>query len=294
MTAKDAKQTAKKARPTKRQKAKRRPKRGWLSAAASDPHVLYEKSVQDPEGEIDFIYQVWDERRRRKPITLREDFCGTAIVSCAWVRRKRRNSAVAVDIDGAVLEWGRGRLPDRLAPSQHARLHLVRGNVLTVRTPPVDTVVALNFSYFLFKTRDELRRYFKRAYASLARDGIFIVDAYGGSESFEELEEERDCDGFTYVWDQHSYNPITGDALNYIHFRFPDGTEMNRAFQYDWRLWTLPEIQEVMTEAGFRDVAVYWEGTDKRTKEGDGEFARATRGEACAGWVAYIVGEKRG
>ena len=51
--------------------------------------------------------------------------------------------------------------------------------------------------------------------------GLFLLDAYGGSDSFLEMDEERDLDGFTYIWDQHHVNPITGDVVNYIHFEFP-------------------------------------------------------------------------
>ena len=47
-----------------------------------------------------------------------------------------------------------------------------------------------------------------------------------------------------------------------------------------------------MREAGFRNVAVYWEGTDEETGSGDGEFKKTAEGEPCAGWVAYVVGQK--
>jgi hypothetical protein len=57
-------------------------------------------------------------------------------------------------------------------------------------------------------------------------------------------------------------------------------------------LWTLPELQEILKEAGFREVTVYWEGTVKRTGEGNGVFTPSTEGEACAGWIVYIVAEK--
>jgi len=67
---------------------------------------------------------------------------------------------------------------------------------------------------------------------------------------------------------------------------------MPRAFSYRWRLWTLPEIRELLGEAGFRDVVVYWEGTDEETEEGNGEWEVSTRGEACPAWVAYLVGMK--
>lgn len=267
-------------------------RKGWRTAATSDIHDLYERSVQEPEAEVELIDQVWEEQRDRVATSIREDFCGTAIASMEWVKHRKANTAVAIDIDPSVLDWGRSRLADRLTPSQSKRLTLVQGDVLKVRTEPVDSVLAMNFSYFLFRTRKQLKRYFKCAYRALKDDGLFLLDAYGGSDSFTEMEEDRDLDGFTYIWDQAYYNPITGDATNHIHFKFPDGTRINKAFTYHWRLWTLPEIQEILYEAGFRTVVVYWEGTDEKTGEGNNEWAVSTRGEACQGWVAYLVAGK--
>ena len=88
------------------------------------------------------------------------------------------------------------------------------------------------------------------------------------------------------------YHPVTGDVVNHIHFKFPDGTKIKKAFTYEWRLWTLPELRELLLEAGFREVTVYWEGTDEETGEGDGEWKATTVGEACPGWVAYLAAEK--
>ena len=263
----------------------------WRSASTSDIHDLYERSVQEPLAECQFIDEVWKELRSRRARTVREDFCGTAAVAMEWVKYRRGNECWAVDLDPAVLEWAMKKVPDRLTPSQRCRLHLIRGDVRTAPAPHVDTVLALNFSYFLFKTRDALRRYFRAVHRHLVRDGIFIADAYGGTEAFAEMEEEKDLDGFTYVWDQQRYNPITGDALNYIHFRFPDGTKIRRAFTYDWRLWTLPELKELLIESGFRRASVWWEGTDRKG-EGNGIFKPSSEGDACSGWIAYIVAEK--
>ena len=64
-----------------------------------------------------------------------------------------------------------------------------------------------------------------------------------------------------------------------------------RVFSYDWRMWTIPELKEIMEDAGFKKVHVYWEGSDE-DGDGDGEFTRVTQGEECESWVAYVVGEK--
>ena len=277
---------------SEKKKKKKKEERGWRTAEGSDIHELYELSVQEPEAEVDLINQVWEELRNRKCVSIREDFCGTAAASMAWVKDNDENIAVGVDIDQSVLDWGRAKIADRLTDDQAKRLKLVEGDVRTADTGLVDSVCAMNFSYFLFNTRDALREYFRSAYANLKDDGLFMLDAYGGSEAFEEMEEERDLDGFTYIWDQNYYNPITGAVVNYIHFHFPDGTKIERAFTYKWRLWTLPEIQELLLEAGFSNVVVYWEGTEEDSGEGDGNWSISTRGEACEGWVAYLVAEK--
>jgi cyclopropane fatty-acyl-phospholipid synthase-like methyltransferase len=209
-----------------------------------------------------------------------------------WVKRRRSHTALGVDLDPSVLKWATQKIPSRLTKEQAMRVRLIEADVMTVETEPLDSVLAMNFSYYLFQDRARLRDYFQRVRTALKDDGLFLLDAYGGSDSFLEQEEERDLDGFTYIWDQHAYNPITGIATNYIHFTFPDGSEMRKAFKYIWRLWTLPEIREILIEAGFQKVVVYWEGTDEETEEGNGEWAVSTRGEACLGWVAYLVAIK--
>ncbi len=265
-------------------------KKGWRTADGSDIHELYELSVQDPDNEVDIIRQVWKEQRGRPCQSIREDFCGTAAVAMRWVREDPSHSAVGVDLDDDVLAWANAKVPERLDPSQVDRLTLIKGDVLSTPTDPVDCLLAHNFSYYIFKKRREVIKYFKVARSGLVDDGLFILDCYGGSDSFLEMEESRDLDGFTYVWDQHLYDPVTGDVVNHIHFHFPDGTKIDRAFTYEWRLWTIPEIREMLLEAGFKDVAVYWEGTDEETEEGNGEWSAVEQGEACEGWIAYIVG----
>jgi len=259
----------------------------WFSARTADPNHLYELAVQQPDDECGFIDATYRKKVGRLPATLREDFCASHAVCRAWVTRRRTNRAHGIDRDQRVLDWGRARQRATLTPEQRSRLTLTKGNVLTARGVPADVTVAMNFSYCIFKTRELLLRYLKSVYRGLRPGGMFVCDAYGGSGSHLEQVEERDLDGFTYIWDQRVYNPITGEVLNHIHFRFPDRTELRKAFTYDWRLWTLPELQELLAEAGFRDPVVHWEGTAK-DGTGDGVFTPSRRGEACEAWIAYI------
>lgn len=273
---------------SKRKNKNKKPKSTLASKA--DKHSLYENSVQCVESEIDFVDSTYMTLRKKKAQILREDFCGTANTSCEWIRRRNNNRAVGVDLDPEVLTWGKENNISKLSNGQQKRISLINANVMEVRAEPVDIVLAMNFSYWIFKDRPSMIKYFHKVYAGLKADGIFFLDAFGGYEAFQLMEESTNYGKFTYIWDQDQYNPITGHCTFKIHYKFKDGSKMKDAFIYEWRLWTLPELTEMLTEAGFKPT-IYWEGTDKNN-EGNGEFTPTTEGEADAGWVAYIVAEK--
>ncbi|MEM8984024.1 MAG: class I SAM-dependent methyltransferase [Pseudomonadota bacterium] len=260
-------------------------------AEKADIHELYEESVQDVETEVDFITETYENLRGRAPRSFREDFCGTASACCEWVRRDSEAIAVGVDLDEQTLEWGRQHRLSRLSDAQRSRVKLVEANVLSVDERGFDVVGAFNFSYWTFRTRPESVDYFRRVYAALKEDGIFMLDAFGGSEAYEVMTEKTKHERFTYVWDQAEFQPVTGYMRTHIHFKFPDGSRLKKAFTYEWRLWTLPEIQELLLEAGFQRATVYWEGEDD-DGEGNGIYAPEARGEPDPGWIAYIVAEK--
>ena len=260
-------------------------------AEQADVHELYEEAVQNVEGEIEFVQDTFRDLRKREAVSFREDFCGTASASCEWVRAGNGRHAIGVDIDSDVLEWGRKNRLGRLPEADRARVKLLNEDVMTVETVPVDIVGGFNFSYWIFKTRTEMRDYFIRVRDSLKSDGVFFLDAYGGSEAYDTQKEKTKYDGFTYIWHQAKYEPVTGRTVCHIHFKFPDGSRIKKAFSYDRRLWSLPELRELLEEAGFASVRVYWEGEDD-DGEGNGEFFEETKGEADPGWIAYLVAEK--
>lgn len=294
MTTQTTERTPARKAKSKDKAAKKAKKSGGLSAATADRHELYQLSVQDVEAEIDFIDETFQEIRGRTGALLREDFCGTGNTSCEWVRRRPENRAIGLDIDTETVEWGREHCIGALDEDQQRRVTLHERDVLEPGDATgVDCILAMNFSYWLFKTRPELLEYFKRARASLGEDGVFFLDHYGGSESMTEQEEPKKVKdergrSFTYVWDQASFNPITGTMQCRIHFKFPDKTKMMNAFEYEWRLWTLPEIRELLREAGFSHVHVYWEGEDD-DGEGNGEFTPTLEGTADPAYICYIA-----
>ncbi|MEL7535541.1 MAG: class I SAM-dependent methyltransferase [Pseudomonadota bacterium] len=260
-------------------------------AEKADIHELYEKSVQDVEAEVDFVSETYEELRGRDPVSIREDFCGTASACCEWVRRGDERIAVGVDFDRDTLDWGRANRLSRLSDEQRTRVKLVEANVLTVDESGFDVIVAFNFSYWTFRTRNEMISYFSGVCDALDDDGVFMLDAFGGSEAHEEMKEKTKHDGFTYVWEQAEFHPVTNYMRTHIHFKFPDGSRLKNAFTYEWRMWSLPEIQELLHEAGFSKVTVYWEGEDD-DGEGNGVYEPETEGHADPGWITYIVAEK--
>lgn len=162
------------------------------------PIFFYQQSVQCAEAEIDFVDSAFLALRGRNAQRLREDFFGTAQVACEWVRRRPRNTALAVDIDPKVLDWGWRHNVNRLLREARSRVKLINADVMKVRTEPVDLVLAMNFSYWFFKQRETLRRYFRRVRASLGAEGLFFLDAYGGYDAFRIMRERTRYEGYTY------------------------------------------------------------------------------------------------
>ena len=261
-------------------------------AERADRHRLYEQAVQCVEAEIDMVDATFEHIRGYPAQILREDFCGTAQTSIEWIRRRPENIAIGVDLDREVLNWSRAHHLSALSADEAQRIELLQEDVREVSIELVDMVLAMNFSYQLFETREELRDYFVKVREGLGDDGVFFLDAFGGYDCYRDIEETTACDGFDYIWEQADYNPIDGHMQCYIHFAFPDGSSLRRAFEYSWRMWTLPEIQELLTEAGFRNVPVYWEGTDEETGEGNGIYTPSRKGDADPAWVCYLSAEK--
>ncbi|HXV76091.1 MAG TPA: class I SAM-dependent methyltransferase [Candidatus Polarisedimenticolaceae bacterium] len=263
-------------------------------------HLLYSAAVQSPETDLDFFERVYRRARGTTFRVLREDFCGTAAMACEWVKRRADNRAIGIDLDPATLAWGKRHYVPVLGRAAE-RLELIQGDVRDVTRPPADVIAAQNFSYSVFKTRAELGGYFRRVRRSLNDGGLFFVDAFGGTDTLgadvesRRVESTLSFDGrkvpsFTYVWEQASFNPVDHHIVCYIHFKLRGGERRNKAFRYDWRLWTLPELRELMLDAGFATAEVWIEGWDDEADDTDGVFRRRKRFENMSGWIAYVVG----
>jgi hypothetical protein len=264
-------------------------RRGRTQAQRADAYALYQEAVQDPPGDVDLVDRIFRRHFGRPPELLREDFCGTAAMACAWVARRAGNRAWGIDLDPEPLAWGRAHNVSRLTPDQASRIQLVQGDVRDVEHGLVDVTVAFNFSYFVFQERSQLLGYFEKSRRRLRDEGMLVLDLYGGADAQRTLVETRDHDDFEYQWDQDVFDPIHHRAVNHIHFEFPDGSRLRRAFSYDWRLWTIPELRDLLAEAGFARSEAYWEQNDRRTNTGNGIYYRADRAPDDPAWISYLV-----
>ena len=265
-----------------------------------DRLLLYPPAVQHVEHDLDLLERIYRNRNGRAPVLVREDFCGTAALACEWVRRGSRRRAWGLDLHRATLAWARRQRLPALGPAAE-RVTLVHGDARRVTRPPVDLVVALNYSYWVFHRRAELRAYFRAARASLAPGGLLCLDAFGGTAAMEALVETRHVPAsrgpggqrvpaFRYVWEQVAFNPVEHSLSCRIHIHLRDGRELRRAFSYDWRMWTLPEIRELLAEAGFRESIVYVQDWDDESHRALGSYSRRRRFDNQLTWLAYVVG----
>ena len=72
------------------------------------------------------------------------------------------------------------------------------------------------------------------------------------------------------------------------HFKIKkNDTRYNRVFTYDWRLWSIPELRDILEEAGFKQTYAFWEG-DNDKGGGNGIFEVVENAENCQSWVSYI------
>jgi SAM-dependent methyltransferase len=258
--------------------------------ALPDRYTLYEASVQDVDREVQFLGETFRRHAGRMPLSLREDFCGTASLSCAWVASHPSRRAVAIDLDPEPLDWGQRHNVSKLTDDQVERIELVLGDAVDTVADPVDLCIGLNFSWFILAERTRLLAWLRNVRRHLAPDGLLILDMLGGPQCQKPgRDPAREEDGFDYIWELVSFDPITHKSRCAIHFDLHDGPEMTNAFEYGWRLYGVPEVRDILVDAGYSKSVVWWEGIDPITHEGDGRFAPAEQSQDYDSFVCYLV-----
>ena len=153
-------------------------------ADLADKFVCYQHSVQEPDHEVRVFDQVYREAYRTKPMTLREDFCGTFAVSCEWAKSDKNRQAIGLDICPETLAWGTQNNLGTLKAKVAERVEVLEQDVRSRTVPQVDVLAAQNFSFWCFKTRAEVVNYFKTACENLGEKGVMVMDMMGGKECY--------------------------------------------------------------------------------------------------------------
>ncbi len=252
-----------------------------LTSATADCHRLYEIAVQNTETSIEIIDTIFESQHNKPALSLREDFCGTAKLAADWVGSDKRRTAVGLDVDAPTLAWAKKHNIDPLGDDAR-RVKLLKKDVLLGSRQRFDVVAAFNFSYWVFKKRDVLKKYFSKVRDSLKPGGVMIIDLHGGPDAQFILEESTEHDGFTFLWEQEIFDPINNHTICHIHFQFQNGSEKRRAFTYDWRLWSLPELRDLLKEAGFKQVDTWWDDENDN-------LVRIKSTWNPVSWIAYLA-----
>lgn len=254
---------------------------------------LYEWCVQSPEMQARFLRALHGGR----PRVMVEDFCGPASIARAWSLLGSGYAAHGVDRDAEPLTHALLRASEQRIPE--GRFSVARADVLRTLCPKegADVIAAFNFAVCELHDRRRLLSYLRRVRNRLKPKGIFACDVYGGVDSYSpgtSVRKIRTPVGrVEYTWQQRRADPLSGRVENAMHFRIGAARPLRNAFVYDWRLWSVPELLDALTETGFRSVQVhlsYGEAID-----GSGNpvpTAAEPWSEAGDRYVAYVVGRR--
>lgn len=214
-------------------------------------HRLYERAVQSPELDLAFLEKAYARHVGGEPETLREDFCGTALMSARWVESDPEREALGVDLDASVL----ARAEDHgLDEEERERLELRREDVRWRSPRAYDLVVAMNFSWAVLEDT-ALDEYLATARACC--DGLLALELFGGAGLEVPGAAEHPLDGFTYVWTQRSFDGRHLEAT--LSFVLDDGRRFDDAFRYRFVLRPFGELVGRLERAGFEHTALYVE-----------------------------------
>lgn len=212
---------------------------------------LYRWCVQDAPAMCRFL----DAAHGKRPRRLREDFAGPAGLAATWAEQSPQHRSLAIDIDGKPLSHApsAARLTKKIADATRAK-------------DKADVIALFNFAACEIHDRAALVAYFKRLRASLKPGGIAALDVYGGANAFipGSLSTHARVPGggggkqqkIGYTWQQVHADPDTGMVENHLHFTLGK-RKWKSAFVYNWRLWSIPELRDALTEAGFARVETY-------------------------------------
>lgn len=265
-------------------------------------YALYEQSVQDAPEQVRIFERFYREQVGGDPKVLREDFAGTFWISCEWIRAGDKREALAIDLSEPPLNYGRKNHLHALDASQKRRLRILQQDVREPVEAKADVAAACNFSFYCLKQRTDLVKYLRSVHGSLKPSGIAIFEMVGGPGFIRVPEKEtrtykyesgkkKGQKWFTYRWMQKSFDPVTRNGLYSIDFHMATGERYRDAFVYDWRVWTIPELRDCLSDAGFKRSVVYWEH-DEPDESGEVYFPVERGMDDDDTWLCYVVAQR--
>lgn len=282
-----------------------------LDDDSPDVLELYRWAVQDPETHATVLRVMYERLRPGLHATvLREDFAGTSAEAVAWVSLKEGRRAFAIDLDGPTLAWARRRA-ERILGARAENITFIEGD--SMRLGPshgdvgrADIISVLNFSILYLRDEGALRSYLEHARECLSPTGIVVLNSFGGPGAVREettrhrvvptprSPREAAMAPFDYLWEVRAYDAPSRTIECLIHFQLDHAggkREVRDAFRYEWRMWSLSELVDVCSSAGFSNVQI-WRHTYDPSKGAAGIFLGAVDAAAIDGmdqWTAYVV-----
>jgi hypothetical protein len=215
-----------------------------------------------------------------------------AALCAAWCASDARRTATGTDLDEVELAWGAahvlpaaaggGDAPERMCllladvrddPLAAPRLASGWGCAFwhdaawkELRARRADVACALNSAICFMHSREDADRYCRQARAMTAAPGIFVMDLQGGATMEKALTQRTRLPSCDYLWSQDGFDPVSRLISCHIGFRLrgrrgapppPTPPALRRAFSYRWRLWTLPEVCDMLRQAGFASTHVW-------------------------------------
>ena len=254
--------------------------------------TLYVQAVQHPRAEADLLARIYRRHRRIDAERLREDFA----VAGDDARR-----ALAIERHGPTAKFAERYAADALG-DRAEDCFVIHEDVMNITSPKVDIIAALNFSSFIFHTRQTMLAYLRSARKGLREGGMLILDLYGGPGALRVSTQRRMLDstiaGFSkieYQWEQRAVDLATARVDCRIHFDLTDEKSgsvqaARDAFVYDWRLWSPGELIELLREAGFAHTQLWCDSFDAKVGQSDGIYQPINTLPTREDFIAYAVG----